>query len=175
MSSNEQRRKTQNQGVHTSSTGLKNPPSNIPINPHHPIQSDHHRDQQINPSSFYVQTNEQKVSSVPDMNTNIGVNTCQHAGVNSIANIGDNSRFDHGVNTMSKIGVNTNSRSGENTRKISSYKAHQAKRTYTKKKDRIGVNTSFSSDNRYTTVGTRNVKSWICLLLMHNPSAKRMY
>ena len=108
------------------------------------------------------------------MNTIIGVNNFHHSGVNSIANFGDNSRFDHGVNTMSKICVNTNIRSGDNTRTISSYKAHKAKRTYKKKKDRIGVNTSSISDNRYTAVGTCDVKSRICWLLMHNPSAKRM-
>ena len=122
-----------------------------------------------------MKTNEQKISTVPYMNTIIGVDTFQHDGVNSIENFGDNSRFEDGVNTMSKIGVNTNSTYGDSTSNISCYKAHKAKRTYAKRKERSGVHTSSSSDNRYSKVGPCDVKSRIRLVLVHHPNVKRRY
>ena len=175
MSSKEQRSNEENQGVNTASPKMKDPPSYTPLKTHHPVQLDSHHQRHPYSTSFSASMNEEKISSISEMNTGIGVNTLHHSGVNSSANIGDSSMFDHGVNTMSKIGVNNNIMSGDNTSKISCYKEHKAKRTYTKRKERIGVNTSSSSDNRYSKAGTRNVKSRICLLLLHNPSAKIMY
>ena len=157
MLSNYQRSDKENRGVNTSSPKLKDPPSST-------VQLEHHHQTQPSSTSFSASTNQEKTSSIPKMNTGIGVNTLQQSGVNSSLNIGDNSMFGHGVNTISKFGVNTNRTSGDNTRQIACYKAHKAKRTNAKRQERIGVHTSSRSDNRYSKMGVRDVKSRIRLV-----------
>ena len=111
MSSNYQRSDKENRGVHTFSPKLKDPPSST-------VQLEHHHQTQPSSTSFSASRNEEKTSSIPKMDTVIGVNTLQQSGVNSSLNIGDNSMFGHGVNTITNLGFNTNRTFGANTRQI---------------------------------------------------------
>ena len=134
----------------------------------------HHQTQ---PSSKYfsVSRNKEKTSSIPKMNTRIGVSTLQQSGVNSSSNIGDNSMFGHGVNTIGHLGVNANRTFGANTRPRQGYKAHKARRTYGRRDDRFRGPTNSRSDNRFSKVGVRDFKSRIQLLLSRHPEVKRKF
>ena len=83
--------------------------------------------------------------------------------------------FVHGVNTIGHLGVNAYQTFGANTRPRQGYKAHKARRTYAKRHERFRVPTNSRSDNRFSKVGVRDLKSRIRLLLSRHPEMKRKF